>query len=153
MAGNQQIDRTFVVRRALSGMPLGRDIVAHSGLLLLTQDSNYYLIERLVGNEEVGFREVDIFVDKVYSTHQVIVMNGLKWTKQLRGEAVLRVCTVDEARTFFETHIREIKYDPQDNNCHSAQEHLRRWLGQSVSEDRPFTKATKKFASWFPTSL
>lgn len=35
-------------------MPLGRDIVAHSGLLLLTQDSNYYLIERLVGNEEVG---------------------------------------------------------------------------------------------------
>lgn len=68
MAGNQQIDRTFVVRRALSGMPLGRDIVAHSGLLLLTQDSNYYLIERLVGNEEASEKSISLSTKSIAPT-------------------------------------------------------------------------------------
>lgn len=35
-------------------MLFGRDILAHSGLLLLTRDGRYFLIERLVGNEAVG---------------------------------------------------------------------------------------------------
>lgn len=74
----------------------------------------------------------------------------MKWTKQLRGETVNRDCTVDEARAFLEAYTREINYDPRNDNCHSAQEHLRIWLGQSVPEDRRFTTFMRDLASWIP---
>jgi hypothetical protein len=101
----------------------------------------------------VGFKEIDVFADQTLESHQIVTMEGMKWTKQLRGEAVSRDCTVDEARAFLEAYTREISYDPRKENCHSAQEHLRVWLGQSVSEERPLTKLTRNLASWVPTSI
>lgn len=101
----------------------------------------------------ISFQEVEVLVDEVLDNHQVIAMAGIKWTKQLRGESVGRVCTVDEARTFLEVYTRETKYDSRNDNCHSAQEQLRRWLGQPIPEDRPLTRFTKSLASWIPASI
>jgi hypothetical protein len=102
---------------------------------------------------ELGFQEVDIIVNEALDSHQVITMAGMTWTKQARGSAVTRLCDVDEVRAFLLTYTQNFAYDPRNHNCHSAQEELRRWLGQSVPEDRPFTTFTRTLASWVPASI
>lgn len=61
-----------------------------------------------------------MFVDKLLENHQMVTIDGMKWTKQLRGEAVDRNCTIDDAHAFMRAYTREVIYDPRNDNCHSA---------------------------------
>lgn len=92
-----------------------------------------------------------IEIIKSHEYYQDIRLDGVLWTKQRYGQPVLTPCTVDDARDFFLDHVRKHPYDSRSHNCHSAQENLRRWLGQTVPEPTAVTKLADWLASWMPT--
>ncbi|KAL2782410.1 hypothetical protein BJX66DRAFT_345859 [Aspergillus keveii] len=144
------IVRTFVIRRALTGLPLGKNILAHSGLLVLLRCGSFYILERLDGRSRMRCEEITFQVVHTHQYHQVITLDELRWTKQRYGQAVSPPRTVHEAQSFFIEYVQQYPYDSRFKNCHIAQEDVRRWLGLTVPEPSAMANAGIWLVSWIP---
>jgi hypothetical protein len=75
-------------------------------------------------------------------------MDDLVWTKQRHGQAVTGPRTVEEAKEFLTIYAKDNPYDSRTQNCHLAQETLRKWLGQDVPEPTGMVKLANWIGSW-----
>ncbi|KAL5355366.1 hypothetical protein BJX96DRAFT_141184 [Aspergillus floccosus] len=150
MGETSLVVRTFVIRRALTGFPVARNILAHSGLLLFQEDGRYFTLERLDGSSGIRCEQIQIQVLKTFEYYQSIRMDDLVWTKQRHGQAVMGHRTVEEVKDFLTTYAKENPYESRTQNCHMAQEALRRWLGQDVPEPTRMVKFANWMGSWIP---
>ena len=134
------VARVYVIRRGLHVVALlpHWDVVAHSALLLHCQDGSYAVVEYTKTADKRG----DAFAfpvalqllkeDKAKGYQHVRLTGGTpsqswEWTKQYEGKAVAAGWTVASVAQKMRDVMRG-QYGVADNNCHDAQEKIRKLL-------------------------
>ena len=85
------IDRVFVARRPLNPGASNwqkKGALAHSALLLRTTDGKHYILE-FMADSKASVREITLNVthtEREPRPHQIFVLDGVEWTKQLHGK-------------------------------------------------------------------
>lgn len=109
-----------VARRPLEYAPLGVGSVAHSALILETQNGKKMLLEYL-GDSQVHMKEFQV--------------DSYDWKVQEKGQVLDKQMTPDEIRSIMESQVRSEKYNIHSHNCHLAQEKTRRAIGLKVDAE------------------
>jgi hypothetical protein len=126
-------NKLFVIRRGLNNAPLKGGYIAHSGILQI-YNGKTYLLE--YGNNGVSQKEIMVHdIDKLKEFEN----NGEKWTKQINGcvispelePKILKKIMTDLTNSRGDYHLI-------NNNCHMAQESVRKAIGLTV--DNPYKK-------------
>ena len=101
---NEEIARVYVARRALGGLKsllLKYRLLAHSAVILETRIGNYYILEYM-GDSTVYLKKIELNVvhtQEKGKPHQVIMVDGVPWTKQLHGKAVSAGWTLEKVNS------------------------------------------------------
>lgn len=87
-----EIERVFVARRPLNIANASKNWqkykqMAHSALLLRTEDGKYHILEYM-SDSKAHLYEIQLEVVRTIQDppHEVFQLNGVQWTKQLYGK-------------------------------------------------------------------
>lgn len=125
------VDKLYVIRRGLGGIPVKSGCLAHSGLLLQTRDGNHHIVEYGVNHankNEVTLKRVDLSD----STAKSFKDESYSWTKQVHGVNLSRQLSPEDIKSVMEDITKTNNYNLKNWNCHMAQEKTRRSLGLPV---------------------
>lgn len=113
------VDSIYVARRNLSKLPFKVGVLAHSGLLIKTNQNKYYVLEYGVEKNKTSCNEISfVFDDWFY-------MGSQKWNKQQHGAQLNKKITVHELQQLMNKNVGKSTYNMLMFNCHMAQEQLR----------------------------
>ena len=119
-------NKVYVVRRKLGGI-IKTGAISHSAILQKYNDK-YYLTEVLetgVRQVEVNMKDIDNYTEFQFEDYQ--------WSKQQKGDIVSEDYNPDIVKKKMENVFNSRgKYNIYTNNCHLAQQDLRKALGINV---------------------
>lgn len=120
-------NRLLVIRRGLANAPVKVGSIAHSGILQIYNGKTYILE---YGPNGVSQKEIQVPNIEQLEEFEV---NGEKWSKQMIGNNIPQEYEPDALKKIMEklTNARG-EYNLINNNCHMAQESVRKALGLTV---------------------
>jgi hypothetical protein len=126
-------DKIYVIRRKLDSLPIYAGWFAHSGLLIETNNNNFYICE--YGTED-NQNKVSLYKipKEVIKYVTLISYNGRTWDKQFYGSQLDRnkKISVESIKETMVNHTTKHLYSMFFWNCHIAQETTREKLGLEV---------------------
>lgn len=142
------IERLFVIRRPLAGVPIKVGIFAHSALYLVESSGRGYILEYGAGpaHDGVLVHEAPVSSGEL-DADALTDAKGTKWSKQKVGvklDGSVRVGVCDVALIMREV-AQAGSYDVLTHNCHLVQEAVRRKLELPV--DKPFAGELEKLTN------
>ena len=137
----------YVVRRPLGEADLkqsllNRNVLAHSAVLLKTDDGRHALLEYM-DDSKVYVTEVNPKIEKEVKddSYAVLKMQGtinggklqlFRWTRQLKGSKLDGSKTLSDLKKLMAEGMKEASYSIPKHTCHRGQERLRKALGLKV---------------------
>lgn len=133
-APSSTVTNIYVIRRNLANIP-AKGPIAHSGLLMRTDDNKYYILEYGVESDQNTVTIRSISADSI--TDKTFVDGDHVWDKQTFGANIReKNVKAEEVKNLMEKCVAALPYDLKYWNCHVAQENTRRKLGLTV--ERPY---------------
>ena len=135
---DSKVSNIYVIRRKLNAHVIPRmGSLAHSGLLLETNNKNYYILEY-----GTTHRDNDVLLRKVefskYSSDKFTELSEDKytWQKQVYGTELTKDLSLMNIKNIMDVYGNQRDYSLLHHNCHMAQEFTRHNLGLDV--EHPF---------------
>ena len=122
-----ETNKLLVIRRGLANAPVKGGYIAHSGVLQIYEGKTYILE---YGPKGVSQKEIIVpNIDKL----EEFEVNGEKWSKQMTGNNIPQEYDPETLKKVMENITKSRgEYHLINNNCHMAQEGLRRAIGLTV---------------------